>query len=148
MREMNQVSLPIASSMTLIWFSEGERIFGGLSVRGAVERQTQRWAHSNLIYLVPLFPQSGLKSGLRIELDKWLWPGNYSFKALNTSAHSFNAAASLIIVAFFLYNHVCSNNMVWAQTALRYWIYGSCVTTQPFLSLQCTLRWKSFAAAA
>lgn len=35
---MKHVSLPIAISMTLIWLSEGERIFGGLSVRGAAEK--------------------------------------------------------------------------------------------------------------
>lgn len=35
--EENQVYSPIASSMMLIWLSEGDRIFGGLSVRGAVE---------------------------------------------------------------------------------------------------------------
>lgn len=28
--------------MMLIWLSEGKRIFGGLSVRGAVKRQTER----------------------------------------------------------------------------------------------------------
>lgn len=39
--EGNQAYLPIASSMMLIWPSEGDRILGGLSVRGAVERQRQ-----------------------------------------------------------------------------------------------------------
>lgn len=42
MRRMKHVSLPIVISMMLIWLSEGERIFGGLSVKGAVERQTER----------------------------------------------------------------------------------------------------------
>lgn len=40
-REWNPGYLPIASSMMLIWLSEGDRIFGGLSVRGAVEWQTE-----------------------------------------------------------------------------------------------------------
>jgi len=39
---MKHVVLPIAISMMLIWLSEGKRIFGGLSVRGAVKRQTKR----------------------------------------------------------------------------------------------------------
>lgn len=39
--EWNPGYLPIASSMMLIWLSEGDRIFGGLSVRGAVEWQTE-----------------------------------------------------------------------------------------------------------
>lgn len=39
---MKHASLPIVISMTLIWLSEGERIFGGLSVKGAVERHTER----------------------------------------------------------------------------------------------------------
>lgn len=39
---MKHILLPIAISMTLIWLSEGKRIFGGLSVRGAVKRQTER----------------------------------------------------------------------------------------------------------
>lgn len=45
---MKDVSLPIAISMTLIWLSEGKRIFGGLSVRGAVKRQTERKRKSTL----------------------------------------------------------------------------------------------------
>lgn len=39
--EGNQVYSPIASSMMLIWLSEGDMILGGLSVRGAAERQTE-----------------------------------------------------------------------------------------------------------
>lgn len=48
--EGNQAYLPIASSMMLIWLSEGDRILGGLSVRGAVERQRQNVNSGSLFF--------------------------------------------------------------------------------------------------
>lgn len=52
-----RVYLPIAISMMLIWLSEGERIFGGLSVRGAAERQTEReQLKSNVFFSLPQPP--------------------------------------------------------------------------------------------
>lgn len=56
MRGMKHASLPIVISMTLIWLSEGERIFGGLSVKGAAERHTQREREEHIkshIFLPP-----------------------------------------------------------------------------------------------
>ena len=57
MKGIGRVFLPIAISMMLIWLSEGNRIFGGLSVRGAVKRKTERKEeqHINFHIFLPLW---------------------------------------------------------------------------------------------
>lgn len=69
---MKHVSLPIAISMTLIWLSEGKIIFGGLSVRGAVKRQTERKSTLNSTSFSPVDSGSMIYSlNTTIKAFKW-----------------------------------------------------------------------------
>lgn len=106
--EWNSGYLPIASSMMLIWLSEGDRIFGGLSVRGAVEWQTE----TKMLKMATFFFSCGLcvydesirhkiKAALKMNTAIWknsdwtevsdelLWWINHPHQGLNSSAWFF-----------------------------------------------------------
>lgn len=131
--EGNQVYLPSTSSMMLIWLSEGDRIFGGLSVRGAVERQKQRrryeWNGQLFLPLwtvyVRLIHSLWNKGGIWENYDNYelLWWINYPHKALNISKHIFvffffklTSAPVLMLLVPCKREH----GAMWARTTILY----------------------------
>lgn len=95
--------------MTLIWLSEGTRIFGGLSVRGAVKRKTERRTLNStslspmdrgiMIYSIKTKIKTALKWNKYMDMQ-YLKSGQRNGRDSNISVHAEKAAVSVKVMTW------------------------------------------------